>query len=212
MRKTNWIILLCVVSSMLYWGLSSDEDEFFLGYLAFSGENLLLGRVWTPVTGLFLHSGLLHLGGNMIFLFVFGNTLEEELRWKKTLAAFFVGGTLSFILSIFFYDPETPMMGASAAIFTLASVVMLVKPLKFSFLLLMPQGLVAIIYLIYNLGAVYFRVQGNVAFISHVIGFVIGIPFGIAWSKDWKRNLLITFCLLIIYYIVRVYLISAILA
>jgi len=124
----------------------------------------------------------------MFFLFVFGNTLEREVGSKKTAAAFFTGGILAFLFSVFFYNPDTPLLGASAAIFTLTAIVMLMKPLKFSFLFLMPQGLVAILYFIYNVAAVYFEVQGNVAFIAHIIGFILGIPFGIAWSKDWKKN------------------------
>ncbi len=139
-----------------------------LSNLAFSGDNLLQGKVWTPITALFLHADLMHLAGNMIFLFVFGNTLEKEIGSKKTLTAFLIGGILSFLLSIYFYDPETPLIGASAAIFTLTSIVMLVKPLKFSLLFLMPQGLIAILYFMYNIAAVYFEVQGNVAFISHI--------------------------------------------
>ena len=135
----------------------------------------------------------------MVFLFVFGNTLEKELKSAKTLTAFFIGGSISFLLSTFFYDPTVPMIGASAAIFTLASIVMLVKPLKFSFLFLMPLGLVAIIYFIYNMTAVYFGGQGGVAYISHVIGFIIGIPFGISWSKKWALNLIITIGLLLFY-------------
>jgi membrane associated rhomboid family serine protease len=77
---------------------------------------------------------------------------------------------------------------------------MLVKPLKFSFSFFMPLGLVAIIYFLYNMAAIYFEIQSNVSFISHVIGFIVGIPFGISWSKDWVRHLLITICLLILYY------------
>ena len=177
-------------------------------YLAFSGNNLLLGRVWTPITALLLHADLMHLAGNMIFLFVFGNTLERELGSKKTLTAFFTGGILSFLLSASFYNPKIHMIGASAAIFTMTSIVMLVKPLKFSFIFLMPQGLVAIIYFIYNVAAVYFEVQGNVAFISHIMGFIIGIPMGIAWSKDWKRNLAITLALLILFYILQSFLLQ----
>ena len=141
---------------------------------------------------------------------MFGNTLEREIGSKKTLAAFLIGGILSFLLSISFYEPETPMIGASAAIFTLTSIVMLVKPLKFSLLFLMPQGLVAILYFIYNVAAVYFDVQGNVAFISHIIGFIIGIPLGIAWSKDWKKNLVIAFVLLIVFYILQIFLLQII--
>jgi len=171
-------------------------------YLAFSGKNLSKGRLWTAVTGLFLHADLVHLGGNMLFLYVFGNTLENELKTRKTLLAFFVGGILSVILGVFFYEPSTYLIGASAAIFTLAAVVMLVKPLKFSILFLMPQGLVAIIYFAYNVLAVYFGEQGNIAYISHIIGFIVGIFFGIAWSKELVKNLLITIGLFIIYLVI----------
>ena len=180
-------------------------------YLAFSEKNVLQGKVWTPLTALFLHDGFLHLGGNMIFLYVFGNTLEKEVKSTKTLVAFFTGGILSFFLSSFFYDQGTSMIGASAAIFTLASIVMRVKPLKFSLFFLMPLGLVAIVYLVFNVAAVYSNVQDNVAYISHIIGFVIGVPFGLSWSEDWKKNLLIAIDLMILYYILQIYLIPVIL-
>jgi membrane associated rhomboid family serine protease len=206
MRQINWIILLCILLSILSWYLPSNEYETALNYLAYSGNNLLQGKVWTPITALFLHADLMHLAGNMIFLYVFGNTLEKEIGSKKTLAAFLTGGTLSFLLSTYFYDPETLLIGASAAIFTLTSIVMLVKPLKFSLLFLMPQGLIAILYFMYNIAAVYFEVQGNVAFISHIIGFILGIPLGIAWSRNWKRNLGITFVLLILFYVLQIFL------
>lgn len=208
MSKINWIIIFCILASVLSWFWNS---EFIVEYLAFSGENLLIGRVWTLITALFLHGDLSHLLGNMIFLFVFGNTLEKELGATRTLTAFFLGGTVSFLLGIFFYDPATPLIGASAAIFTLTSIVMLVKPLKFSFFFFMPQGLVAIIYFIYNVAAVYFGVQGNIAYVSHVIGFVIGVPFGIAWSKKWVQNLIITIGLFLLYLLIMLILVPIIL-
>ena len=63
----------------------------------------------------------------------------------------------------------------------------------------MPQGLVAIIYFTYNVIAVYLGFHGNVAYIAHVIGFLIGIPPGILWSENWVKNLLITLGLFVIY-------------
>ncbi len=173
-----------------------------LQHLAFSGENIRNGKIWTLVTGLFIHGNLLHLFGNMMFLYVFGNTLENELNSNKTVSAFFLGGVLSFLLSTFFYAPEIPLIGASAAIFTLAAVAMLVKPLKFSFFFLMPIGLVAIIYFIYNIAAVYYGYQGNIAYVSHVIGFTIGIPLGIVWSRKWIKNLLMTLTMFFIYLLI----------
>jgi membrane associated rhomboid family serine protease len=199
-NKTNWIIIACILVSLLYRLIGNPEST--TEFLAFSGENLLKGRVWTLFTALFLHADLMHLAGNMLFLFVFGNTLEKELGAQKTLLAFFVGGTMSFLLGIFFYTPQTFLVGASAAIFTLTAIAMLVKPLKFSIFFLMPVGLVAIIYLVYNVLAVYYGAEGNIAYISHVIGFAMGVPFGAKWSKNLFRNLLIIIGLFIVYIVI----------
>ena len=200
MNKINLVIVTCICASMLWW--FTGPSELVIEYFAFSGENLLRGRFWTVFTGLFLHGDFVHLVGNMLFLYVFGNTLENELKTEKTLLAFFAGGTLASLGGIFFYEFSTVFIGASGAIFTFAAVVMLVKPLKFSFLILMPQGLVAIVYFAYNVLAVYFGEQGNIAYISHIIGFIVGIPFGIAWSKEFFKNLLITLGLFLIYLVV----------
>ena len=199
MNKIYWLIILCILASVFSWFFANDQ---IIDYLAFSGENLLKGRVWTIFTGLFIHSDITHLFGNMIFLYIFGNTLENELGEKWTLLPFFIGGTASFLLSSIFYDPAIYLIGASAAIFTLTAIIMLLKPLKFSFYFLMPLGLVAIIYFTYNLLAVYMGSQGNVSHIGHIIGFAIGVPFGIARSKDWSKNLLITAGLFLIYLLI----------
>jgi membrane associated rhomboid family serine protease len=199
MSKTNWLIILCILAFGISWIIGTDQ---IYDLLAFSGKNLLEGKVWTIVTSLFLHGDLTHLIGNMIFLFTFGNTLENELGDTWIMVPFFVGGTATFLTSTAFYDPSTYLIGASAAIFTLTAIIMLVKPLKFSFYFLMPLGLVAIIYFAYNILAVYSGSQGNVAYIGHIIGFAIGVPFGIASSEDWGKNLLITGGLFIIYLVI----------
>ena len=199
MNKTNWLIILCVLASVIFWFYANDQN---IEYVAFSRENFLKGRFWTILTSLFLHSDLIHLIGNMIFLYIFGNTLENELGEKWILVPFFVGGIGSFLLSTFFYGPTIHLLGASAAIFTLTAIIMLLKPLKFSFYFLMPLGLVALIYFTYNLLAVYSGSEGNISYIGHIIGFSIGVPFGIISSKDWHKNLLITAGLFVIYLLI----------
>jgi len=196
-NKINWVIIACILASIAFW--LTGDSSLPTRYLAFSTANLLNGRVWTLVTSLFLHADILHLAGNMIFLYAFGNALEKEVGDEKTFLAFFLGGILSLLFGVFFYTPDVFLIGASAAIFTLTAVVMLVKPLKFSFIFFMPLGLVAIIYIIYNVVAVQTGVEGNVAYISHVIGFAVGIPLGVTWSKNLFRNLLITVGLLVFY-------------
>jgi membrane associated rhomboid family serine protease len=207
----NLVILACILVSILFWLAGSSEAN--TQYFAYSTENLLQGRWWTLITALFIHADILHLAGNMLFLYAFGNSLENEVGPAKTLLAFFVGGTLSFLLGTAgnFYEPSVYLVGASAAIFTLTAVVLLVKPLKFSFIFLMPLGLVAIIYIIYNVVAVQTGVEGNIAYISHVIGFAIGIPLGIAWSKNLLKNLLITIGLLLLYFFITIILLPYIL-
>ena len=193
MRAANVLILLCIGASLYAW----TADPMIVEYdLAFSLQNLLDGRFWTVVTAIFVHANFVHLFGNMIFLYVFGNTLERVAGAKRTLSAFFLGGVLGFLLSLPFFPPATAFLGASAAIFTLTAVVMLVEPLRFSILLLMPVGLVAVLYFLYNAMAVYYNVQSNVAYVSHIVGFSVGIPLGITWSPRWKRNLLISIGLL----------------
>jgi membrane associated rhomboid family serine protease len=197
MRMTTVLILLCTVASLYAWTADSVALQ---NDLVFSRSNLLDGRIWTVVTAIFVHANLLHLAGNMIFLYVFGNTLESVTGSKRMLSAFFLGGILSFLLSLPFFPPDATFVGASAAIFTLTAVVMLIKPLRFSFLLLMPVGLVAVLYFLYNAMAVYYHLQSDIAYISHVIGFSLGLPLGIAWSPQWKRNLLISVGLLVAYF------------
>lgn len=200
--KTNSLLILtCILASLWAW---QQDSVFAEQNLVFSLSNFEKGRFWTIVAALFVHANVLHLFGNMLFLFVFGRTLEKTVGPQQLLAIFFTGGFVSFILAPAFLPRGTGMLGASAAIFALAGSVMLVRPLKFSWLFLAPQGLIAILYFLYNVVIVYekSRIPGydpQVAYVAHIIGFITGIPFGIALSDQWKKNLLITLLLLGIY-------------
>jgi membrane associated rhomboid family serine protease len=167
--------------------------------LVYSGRGLADGALWTLITALFVHGDLVHLIGNMVFFYVFGSAVESSAGGRIMAVVFFVGGVGSFLFGTYYYGYEIVMIGASAAIFALAAAAMLLKPLKSSILFFfMPLGLVAILYFIFNLFAVYFSVGGNVGYAAHVAGFLIGIPFGIALSKgEWVKNLGITILLLI---------------
>src|SRR5213076_749003 len=212
--RVNWFLMLgCVLASLYAWQVgSTPSGEIWVQQnLVFSLDNLVAWppRVWTLVTALFVHASVQHLLGNLPFLFVFGNTLEKLIGRNNHLLVFFLGGFTSFLLPplLGIYSPDTGMLGASAAIFTLAAIVMLMSPLKFSWLFLAPQGLVAIIYFVLNVARVYApsMIAGynpNVAYIAHVIGFTVGIPFGIAWSLHWKKNLVISLGLFSIYLVI----------
>jgi hypothetical protein len=56
--------------------------------------------------------------------------------------------------------------------------------------------------------AVYTGEQSNIAYIAHIIGFLTGIPFGAAWSKNLAKNLLITIGLFLIYLAIVIFLVQ----
>jgi membrane associated rhomboid family serine protease len=200
--RTNFLLITaCIVASFWAW---QQDPKFAEQNLVSSFNNLMHGRYWTLLTALFVHGSILHLFGNMLFLFVFGGTLENNVGSGRYLIVFLTGGLSGFILTLAFVAPDAGMVGASAAIFAVAGCVMLVRPLKFSWLFLAPQGLVAILYFLYNIVVAYRPglIPGydpHVGYAAHVIGFLTGIPFGIAWSNNWKKNFLITLVLLGIY-------------
>lgn len=201
MKINSLLILACIAASLWAW---QQDPKFADKNILFSFNNLMDGRFWTLLAALFVHGSVLHLFGNMFFLFVFGGTLQSSIGSGRYLTVFLTGGLAGFVLSLPFLAPDAGMVGASAAIFTVAACVMLVRPLKFSWLFLAPQGLVAILYFVYNVLVVYDPkvIPGydpQVGYIAHVIGFVTGIPLGIVWSSDWKKNFFITLLLLGIY-------------
>jgi membrane associated rhomboid family serine protease len=200
--KANLLLIVtCIGASLWAW---QQTSTFAQQNLVFSYNNLMHGRVWTVLTALFVHASPVHLLGNMLFLFVFGNTLEKTVGARNHLLIFLTGGLIAFLLSPPFMPRAAGLLGASAAIFTLAACVMLVRPLKFSWLFFAPQGLVALLYFVYNIVVVAHpsRIHGydpHVAYIAHIIGFLVGLPFGVALSTHWKKNLLLTLLIFAIY-------------
>jgi membrane associated rhomboid family serine protease len=114
LRINSLLIFTCIGASVWAW---QQPPVFAEHNLVVSFANLGKGRVWTLVAALFVHANVLHLVGNMLFLFVFGNTLEKTVGPGKQLMVFFTGGILSFLLSLPFMPGGTGMLGASATDF-----------------------------------------------------------------------------------------------
>ena len=194
---TNVLIILSTVVSLYAWATPEN--------LAFSEYALFHGGYYTLITGIFVHANPAHLAGNMIFFYIFGNCLEDEVGELRTGTVFFTGGILSFLLSMPFY-PDAQMVGASAAIFSVMAAVLLVRPPGLSFQFLSPIGPLAVLFFIFNIVAIQRGAMGNVAYVSHAIGFVIGLFFGARWNKKWVESFLFTLLLLAIYIILYNYL------
>lgn len=96
---------------------ASDGEECGAGF-AESPELFPDKSVWLSlVTSMFLHGGLLHLGGNLLFLWIFGNNIEDHLGHVKFAAFYLLSGLAASALYIGLnVDSTVPLVGASGAI------------------------------------------------------------------------------------------------
>lgn len=89
----------------------------------FSIYGFLHGLIWTPVTSIFTHGSIAHIGGNMIFLLIFGLRLEDRNYSDKGIYyAYLIIGVASGILSSVFFSIYSVSVGASGAVFGLIGV------------------------------------------------------------------------------------------
>ncbi|MCE7735187.1 MAG: rhomboid family intramembrane serine protease [Candidatus Heimdallarchaeota archaeon] len=84
-------------------------------------DSVLNGAIWTPITSIFTHGSISHLGFNLIYLFIFGFKLEERGYNKNGIYfIYIVTGVGAGILSLFlFFSPTSLTLGASGAVFGL---------------------------------------------------------------------------------------------
>ena len=99
----------------LFYQWAVVPKELTASFLTLSGSSVI---EWgTVVTSQFLHAGFLHLAGNMLYLWIFGNNVEEEMGRIRFLAFYLICGILA-ALAQWFFAPESaiPSLGASGAI------------------------------------------------------------------------------------------------
>src|SRR4051794_12060759 len=71
----------------------------------------------TPFLSMFMHGGLLHLGGNMLFLWIFGNNVEDAMGRPRYLAFYLLGGLAATLLQVIVVPgSKVPNLGASGAV------------------------------------------------------------------------------------------------
>jgi len=205
MRLFTILIVLNIISFFLIANapMLGISDKFIIENILFSQKNFLSGKYWTVVTSLFVHGDIMHLILNMLGLYAFGKTTEKIYGSLKFALVYFIGGIISFLAGSLFYPSDYYLIGASGAIFSLLSLVMLSKPLSLSIVFFpLPLGLISFLYIISNILSIIFRDKSNIGFFAHVIGFLVGFVFGIKWCDEWKKNFLVTLLTFIVFLII----------
>lgn len=152
-----------------------------------------VGEAFTVFTSMFMHGGWGHLGWNMLFLYVFGDNVEDALGHLRYLG-FYLAGGIGAAACQFLVNPGSsiPMVGASGAIAAVLggyvvlhprAPVAVVNPILPLWLLMGPLialpawfvvGEWFLVNLIGGLGTLG-RSEGGVAFFAHIGGFVVGL-------------------------------------
>jgi membrane associated rhomboid family serine protease len=195
------IAQLCAQQAyFLEWGavpaeLTSNRPLDYT-YGAPAGENECLAvrpdydkRPWlSSITTIFVHGGWLHLLGNMLYLWVFGNNVEDRFGRLRFLLFYLGVGVLStYAFALTGPDSQQPLVGASGAISGVLGAYLLLFPRAkviglVSFFFFLPLRLPAWLVL-----GFYFVLQafyaagagltggGTVAYLVHVVGFLLGV-------------------------------------
>ncbi len=182
------IIAACIL--VFFWQLSFSEqaEEALVLTFAFIPRNLfdhavavsLYGIPWpwfTLVTSMFLHGGFLHLGGNMLYLWIFGNNVEDAMGHARfTLFYLVCGIAAAFSEGVVNPHSALPMLGASGAISGVLAGYVLIYP-RARVTVIIPLGI-----LLYPTKISAFYVVGFwfVLQLLNVVGTTPGGP-GTAW-------------------------------
>jgi rhomboid family protein len=159
----------------------------------------------TPFLSMFMHGGLLHLGGNMLFLWIFGNNVEDAMGRVRYVGFYVLAGLAATLLQVIVGpDSQVPNIGASGAIAGVLG----------AYLLLFPRArVVTVVFIIFfftilELPALFFlgfwflqqalfgylgltdggAEQGGVAYFAHVGGFVFGLLAVTAFASASRRR------------------------
>jgi len=159
----------------------------------------------TVLTSMFMHGGLLHLGGNMLFLWIFGNNVEDSMGPVKFILFYLLGG-LAAIGAQTAIDPSStvPTIGASGAVaavlggyillFPRARVVTVIFIVFFFTIVQLPALLILGFWFIQQVAFGYFGLnagggeEGGVAYFAHIGGFVFGLLLIKAFASEQRRQ------------------------
>ena len=203
-RTFPYVTIGLIVANVLVYLLQLSQgdnldafiDQYALVPSRFTGGGTgipLAPAAWLPILySMFFHGGLAHIGGNMLYLWVFGDNVEDVLGHGRYLFFYLACGLVAALTHVF-SDPAstTPMVGASGAVAGVLGAYLIVFP-RSEILTLIP---IVIIPWFVDIPAIFFlgvwfimqvwsggmtlhahaQGDGGVAFMAHVGGFLAGV-------------------------------------
>lgn len=198
-RATPVVTIVLIAINVLVFLLEIQRGNAFIEQWAFVpgrfSENPS-GDWITLLSAMFMHGGWMHLGGNMLYLWIFGDNVEDRFGSVRYLLFYLVAG-LAATFAQYAVNPASsiPNVGASGAIAGVLGAYLLMFPKARVDVLLgrqvvpMPAFIVlgfwVVLQLVSGVGSIADTAQteqGGVAYMAHVGGFVAGLLLGVVFG------------------------------
>jgi membrane associated rhomboid family serine protease len=189
------LVILIICSLVFFSQILSPNNNYWIYYFGFKPLSLFQNVTnpsfpgyLTLITSLFLHGGWMHFLGNMLYLWIFADNVEDKLGIKRFVIFYLISGIFASLTQAFFnFNSEVPMIGASGSIagvlgaylyfFPKAKVLVLI-PFFIFFTVKVPAYILLIFWFLYqflNLS----NVDSSVAWLAHIGGFIFGYLFAV---------------------------------
>lgn len=198
---------LIALNALMFFAELSLGDSFIMKWAFVPGRFQAnpFGDAITIFTAMFMHGGWLHILGNMLYLWIFGDNVEDAFGHLKYLIFYLLSG-IAATFAQYFVDPGSaiPNVGASGAIAGVLGAYILLYPrgtvrvilgriltnLPAAFVI----GIWIVIQLISGIGSIAVTDQqsGGVAYMAHVGGFLAGVVLALLFKGDRKDRPLLT--------------------
>ena len=188
-RSATITILLIVINVFVFLLELGGGRHFLLMWSAIPVRIIHGHHAITLVTSMFMHSGWMHIIGNMIYLWAFGPEIEDAMGSFRFLL-FYLGGGLVAMFAQVASDPlsSIPVLGASGAIAAVMGAFLVTYPrdrirtLLFFLFFFRVTFIPAVVLIgfwfliqVWNFGAVAEVRSGGVAYLAHIAGFLFGV-------------------------------------
>lgn len=200
-RTVPMVTYALIAMNVLFFCVELSGGDTFIEKWAFVPSRFLanpLGECLTLFTSMFMHAGWVHLGGNMLYLWIFGDNVEDRFgHIKFTVFYLLCGLAATFSQLAFGPGSNIPNLGASGAIAGVLGAYILLFPqgkvrvLQGQQVIQVPAliviGLWIVLQLFSGIGSIASTAQaGGVAYMAHIGGFVAG--FGLTFLLRGNRG------------------------
>lgn len=205
-RSTPYVTFVLIALNVLVFFLELSEGQAFITEWAFIPARFTsdpAANVVTIFTAMFMHGGWLHLGGNMLYLWIFGDNVEDRFGHLKFLIFYLSAGIAATFAQYYFTQgSNVPNVGASGAIAGVLGAYLLMFPQKrvrvlfgrqiVSMPALYVLGFWIALQLFSGVGSIAYTDESNqdvggVAYMAHVGGFVAGFAMAFVF-RSWGRR------------------------